>query len=356
MVLSSEFGKLWFIAPMLALLTSGCALLDFKNGALPQSGLVQSEFIYQEAPFPECHASTIVETPYGLLAAWFGGTEERNADVEIWISENENGVWTEPRSVANGIQHDQKRYPCWNPVLYQIPNGPVQLYYKVGPTPREWWGMLTESEDGGRTWSFPRRLPEDILGPIKNKPIPLTDGTLLCPSSSEQDGWRVHFEITPDHGRTWSLVGPVHDGQTYSAIQPTVFTQSDGSLLALCRSRQGRIVQVTSQDNGRAWSPMTATSLPNPNAGFDGVTLRDGRLLLVYNHTPRGRSPLNVALSDDDGRTWQSALILENEPGEYSYPAVIQSADGRVHITYTWKRETIKHVVLDPNRLELRPL
>lgn len=97
---------------------------------------------------------------------------------------------------------------------------------------------------------------------------------------------------------------------------------------------------------------MKATGLPNPNSGIDAVMLRDGRALLVYNHTPRGRSPLNVALSSD-GKTWKSALVLENLPGEYSYPAVIQSRDGLVHITYTWHREKIRHVIVDPAKLVL---
>ena len=80
------------------------------------------------------------------------------------------------------------------------------------------------------------------------------------------------------------------------------------------------------------------------------MTLKDGRQLIVYNHTPKGRSPLNVAVSRD-GKAWEAALVLESEPGEYSYPAVIQAADGRIHITYTWKRQRVKHVVVDPAKL-----
>jgi predicted neuraminidase len=90
------------------------------------------------------------------------------------------------------------------------------------------------------------------------------------------------------------------------------------------------------------------TSLPHPNAGLDAVKLADGRVLLVYNHTPKGRTPLNVAVSADDGDTWHMRMALEDEPGEYSYPAVIQARDGSVHVTYTWRRERIKHVVLSP--------
>jgi hypothetical protein len=239
-------------------------------------------------------------------------------------------------------------------VLYQPTSGPLLLFYKVGPPASQWWGMRRVSEDGGKTWSEGERLPDGILGPVKNKPIPLPDGSLLCGSSTEHDGWRVHFEITPDLGKTWTTIGPVNDGEAFAAIQPTLLTYPDGRIQALCRSRQRRIVQVWSKDNGRSWSEMTATELPNPSSGIDGVTLADGRQLLVYNHR-RGRGVLNVAVSTD-GKSWQAAFELENARSEFSYPAVIQTDDGLVHTTYTWKRRRVKHVVMDPKKLELRPI
>jgi predicted neuraminidase len=214
--------------------------------------------------------------------------------------------------------------------------------------------MMKTSDDQGATWSEAVRLPEGILGPIKNKPIAVGD-VILCGSSSEHDGWRVHFEWTADLGKTWRRTEAINDGRTFGAIQPTLLTYADGRIQALCRSQQGKIVETFSTDNGKTWSELAATSLPNPNAGLDGVTLRDGRQLLVYNHTPRGRSPLNVAISKD-GKTWQAALVLENQPGEYSYPAVIQTSDGLVHITYTWKRQRVKHVVVDPEKLVLQDI
>lgn len=325
----------------------------------------QSEFIYETAPFPECHASTIAETPEGLVAAWFGGTKEKNPDVGIWVSRLPRGraeKWTAPAEVANGVESPQKRYPTWNPVLHYT-RGQLLLFYKVGPSPSQWWGMMMTSADGGKTWSKPVRLPEGIAGPIKNKPVELASGELLCPSSTEDKGWRVHFERTPDLGKTWQRTEPINDGREFGIIQPTVFFHRGGKLQALFRSRQGVIVESWSEDNGRVWSKPVATSLPNPNSGIDGVTLRDGRHLLVYNHvvTPAGkwgdRAPLNVAVSSD-GRVWKAAAVLETGPAsaEYSYPAVIQSRDGMVHILYTWNRKKIKHVVIDPARMELKDL
>jgi predicted neuraminidase len=319
-----------------------------------QEGLVASEFIYEQAPFPQCHASTLAETPRGLVAAWFGGTRESNPDVGIWFARKTDGRWSAPLEVANGIQHASKRYPCWNPVLHQAPGGPLLLFYKVGPSPSTWWGMLITSADGGQTWSLPRRLPEDVIGPVKNKPVLLPTGELLCGSSTEHDGWRVHFERTSDLGRSWQVTRGVNDGQAIGAIQPSILFHSDGRLQALGRSRQGKVFQVFSSDGGKTWGEMTFTDLPNPNAGTDALTLDDGRHLIVYNHTQRGRTPLNVAVSAD-GQKWQAALVLESEPGEYSYPAVIQTADGLVHISYTWKRQRIKHAVIDPRRLSLAP-
>ena len=332
-----------------------------------QAGIVASEFLYEKASFPQCHAASIEETDRGLIAAFFGGTAEKNPDVGIWVCRKDRDMasWTAPFEVANGVQHATLRYPTWNPVLIQATDGPLLLFYKAGPHPENWWGMLTSSNDGGVTWSTPFRLPEGIVGPIKNKPIWLSDGSLLCGSSTEDDGWRIHFERTGDLGRTWQRTPALHDGKTIGAIQPTILRYSDSRLQALCRTRRAnRIAELWSSDDGRTWSEPVLTSLPNPNAGFDGVTLSDGRSLLVYNHTTRkggGRSKLHVAVSRD-GKNWQAAVKLEDgiafdgRPASGSYPAVIQTRDGLVHTVYTWKRETIQHVVIDPKELHLRDI
>ena len=324
--------------------------------AFAQGWLRQNEFIFESAPFPECHASTIVETRDGaLLAAWFGGTREKHVDVGIWISRRDKDGWSKPMEVANGLYPDGRRYPCWNPVLFQPREGPLMLFYKVGPSPSSWWGMLKTSEDAGKTWSTPRQLEKGFLGPIKNKPVQLENGDILSPSSTEHDGWRVHFERSSDLGKTWKSIEPVNDGKKIGAIQPSILRHRAGRLQAIGRTEQRRVFTTESSDAGQSWSAMRLLTLPNPNAGTDALTLADGRHLIVYNHTSKGRTPLNVAVSSD-GERWQAAAVLEREPGEYSYPAVIQTKDGLVHITYTWKRQRVRHVVVDPAKLEPQDL
>lgn len=345
------------LAILAVALTVNCASAQSDLSQSRRPGLMNSEFIFESAPFKSCHASTLAETTNGVVAAWFGGSGEGHRDVTIWFSRFQNGTWSSPASVASGTGFGSEEFPCWNPVLFQAPGGPLLLFYKVGPSPSSWWGMLKTSSNSGVGWSQARRLPEGILGPIKNKPVSLPDGTLLCGSSTEgRDGWRVHFEWTRDLGKTWEHSEPVNDGRRLAAIQPSLLFNGPDRVQAIGRTKQGRLFVARSNDSGKTWSEMTLLDLPNPNSGIDAVTLRDGRQLLVYNHTKKGRSPLNVAISKD-GEHWQAALELENEPGaEFSYPAVIQTADSRVHMTYTWKRQRIKHAILDLARFEPRDI
>ncbi len=335
-----------------AILILSHIIITAQNPFKGEQCIVKSEFIYQKSDvsFPSCHASTIIEIKKGLLASWFGGTAEKNPDVGIWISRFENGGWSKPIEVADGVQHKGKRYPCWNPVLYNSGKD-ILLFYKVGPSPSEWWGELKISTDNGKTWSRSSRLPEDIFGPVKDKPVRLKNGELLCPSSTENDGWRVHMEFTSDNGLTWERTGALNE-KTIGVIQPTVLTYTSGIIQMLCRSRQSKILTSWSEDNGRSWSAFSSSGLPNPNSGIDAVTLKDGRQLLIYNHLTNGRHMLNAAVSDD-GKIWKAVALLENDEKktEFSYPAVIQTDDKLVHITYTWNRKLIKHVVLNPDKI-----
>ena len=357
------------------------------QGASTPSDLMHSEFIYQPGPVPQVHASSLAETRDGeLVAAWFGGTAESNPDVCIYVSRRENGRWTDPQKVADGVVRGGVRFATWNPVLFQPRSGPLQLFYKVGPSPENLWGMVMHSDDGGKTWSEPRRLPSGILGPIKNKPVELTDGTWVSGSSTEDPvrGWQVHVERSTDQGRTWSLIGPLNTSEIFNAIQPSLLVHADGRLQLLCRSKEMVLTTAWSSDGGLTWSPMISSGLHNPNSGSDAVTLADGTHLLVYNHRVPAASvqanpkfmalggaqpgvgdasedwgvrwPLNLSLSRD-GIHWEMVLTLEEQPRRhgYAYPAVIRTRDGLVHIAYTWDRERIKHVVLDPARLPPAP-
>ena len=329
--------------------------------------IVKAEFVFEHAPFPSAHASTIVETKDGVVAAWFGGTRERNPDVGIWVSRHNGKEWSAPVEVANGVQPDGTRHPCWNPVLFQPSSGPTLiLFYKVGPSPSEWWGLVRISSDGGRSWSEAAKLPSGILGPIRAKPIEPKPGMMLAGSSTENDGWIVHMERyapapTPGYiwkdpwtlealanAANWEKTPPLNTAAEFGAIQPTVLVHGSSSLQILCRTRQGVIAEAWSEDEGKTWSKLTATTLPNPSAGIDTVSLRGGGFLLVYNPSDKSRSKLQIARSTD-GKVWQPFVTLEDETsGEYSYPAMIQTRDGLVHVTYTWRRERIKHVVIKP--------
>ncbi len=335
----------------------GCVtVVAFAAAAAAQDApraIVASEFVYGKAPFPSAHASTLVETRDGLVAAWFGGTRERHPDVGIWVSRRARDGWSAPVEVANGVQTDGSRHPCWNPVLFQPSKGPLLLFYKVGPSPSAWWGLVRTSQDDGRTWSDAIPLPPGILGPIRAKPIELAGGELLAGSSTEHAGWVVHMERFSGRApadlasaHAWRKVGPLNDPKQFGAIQPTILVHGEARMQILCRSRQQVVTEAWSDDAGGSWGEMSATALPNPSAGIDALRLADGRFALVYNPTTKGREKLEIATSRD-GKAWQRGVVLEDAPGEYSYPALIQTRDGLVHASYTWRRERIKHVVVD---------
>jgi predicted neuraminidase len=325
-------------------------------------GILHCAPIYETAPFPSCHAATLCESSGAIVGAFFGGTGEGKPDASIWVCRNLAGTWSAPKLAADGVQPDGSRFPGWNPVLFQPRAGPLILFYKVGPNPSKWWGMLKTSSDAGQIWSDARRVGENLVGPAKNKPLQLSTGEILAPTSVElpESGWRLYFESSNDNGKTWRAQPWVEQdiATIPKATQPTILFHSPTRLQALARTTVGRICETWSEDGGLTWSRLRLTDLPNCNSGIDAVTLRDGRHVLVYNHSnlEKVRYPLNIAISED-GLTWQAAAILEHEPpGQYSYPWVFQTSDGLMHIAYTFKRKTIKHAVIDPARLDPKPL
>jgi len=334
----------------------------------------QSEFIFQPGSqsFPECHASTIVELRGGeLLAAWFGGTHERAPDVAIWTARYAKGTWSKPVEVAR-----EKNIPTWNPVLFHTKDGELWLYYKAGPDTGSWSGARMWSTDEGRTWSTPERLPAGLLGPIRAKPLVLADGMIVSGSSVEAyKTWAAWIERSADNGATWKKIGPItvteeqdkaekpapdppmdspeirakdHGPREFEGIiQPSVVRLSGKHLRLYARSRTlaAKVVVADSFDDGVTWGKTHFLDVPNNNSGLDVVALKDGRVVMIFNDTPRGRSPLNLAVSRD-GEHFRVFATLEQGAGEYSYPAVIQDANGDLEMTYTWQRRSIKHVHL----------
>jgi alpha-L-rhamnosidase len=335
---------------------------------LPQRGpqVVCDEFLYKTASFPECHSASIVETKKGdLVATYFGGTKERNPDVCIWVSRKPKGSkdWTAPVKVADGVgvingnqlsNQSGQREACWNPVLFETPKGELQLYFKIGPNVAGWKGWRVTSKDGGKTWSRREKLPDDIYGPIKNKPV-LVGNRLIAPTSDERNGWKIYFELSDDMGKTWRRSAFVEADAGVKAIQPTIIQLPDGRLQALCRTRSRHIGVTYSSDNGETWSKLQLIDTPNNNSGIDAVTLQDGTYAMICNDWPidptkekGARTPLSI-LRSTDGIHWNHWITLEDAPIlQYSYPSIIQSRDGHIHVVYTWRRQRIKHVELIP--------
>ncbi len=336
----------------------GSGKYDFEE-TLPQRGpqVVVDEFLYKRASFPECHSASIVETKKGdLVATYFGGTKERNPDVCIWVSRKLKGKtdWTPPQMVADGVFSPDYREACWNPVIYEMPDGELRIYFKIGVNVAKWKGWLVRSKDGGKTWGKREQLPDTIYGPIKNKPI-LNKGRLISPTSDERDGWKLYFEYSDDLGKTWKRTAYVDAEQGIKAIQPSIIVLPDGRLEALCRTRSRHIGVTYSNDNGETWSKLTFIDTPNNNSGIDAVNLQDGSYALICNDWPiepdkekGARTPLSIMRSQD-GIHWNHWITLEDSPIlQYSYPSIIQSRDGHIHVVYTWRRQRVKHVELIP--------
>ena len=310
---------------------------------------LKPEFIYETAPFPSCHASTVVELRNGdVMSAWFGGTGEGKPDVAIWGARRSGGKWSTPEELVR-----EPDIATFNPVLFHTNDGKLWLYYKFGPKPDNWSAGRRFSTDDGKTWSPVEHLPAGLLGPIRAKPLILSDGAIVSGTSVESyRTWAAWIDRSTDNGATWKKFGPITvlpplelpKGQ-YGLIQPSVVSMGGNRLRLYARSTNniGKICIADSSDAGVTWTQARTIDVPNPNSGIDAVALKDGRVVLVYNNTPRGRSPLNLAVSRD-GERFRMVHTLEDQPGEYSYPAMIQGKDGALHITYTWKRAKIRYV------------
>jgi len=419
-----------YAKPRWDLYAAAQAVLPPPVSRLGSEAVVEQSLILQESTRLTAtqHSATIAEVSHGeLLAAWFGGSWERNPDVAIYASRYRTSTgWGDPLLVATDPAGSE---PCWNPVLVHLPaSSQTILFFKVGSSPRVWRPFLKRSFDGGRTWQPAEAMASPCMGPAKNKPLVLPDGRTLLAGASDEvtsemvtlaeagrtaqkgwqtneahlgpkrhlvEGWRSWVEVSTDSGYTWHREKEIqYQGRV---IQPALFMTSRSKArpygMLLRPHKSGDAVSSFSVD-GTHWSEARGIpELPNPNSGLDAVGLQDGRVIVVYNPVDRGvngtgRHELAVATSDDSGTSWRKVLTLENSPeerrlpeicclaakdrsacmeagrrrAEFSYPAVIQSSDGLVHVVYTYSygaskgpcagRENIKHVIVDPSMLE----
>ena len=302
--------------------------------------------IFEKPPTPGCHASTLVEVEKGkLLAAWFGGKDEGAKDVQIYLSRFDGKSWSAPEVV--GTEPGQ---PTWNPVLFKTSQGSLYLWYKAGPKPESWTGYVRTSADGGKTWSKPAMMPAEFYGPVRAKPIQVGDAILAGTSVESHNCWTPYVDISTDDGKTWTRSAPFGVEGKFGQIQPTLY-HSPGKVVALVRSRDPRrICKAESTDGGKTWTAAKPTELLNPSAGIDVVRTGPDELFLIYNPTTLLRTPLSLARSADDGKTWAKVLDVETGVGEFSYPAMVVSEAGMLEMTYTFNRKHIKHQTVDPTK------
>ncbi|MBQ8408996.1 MAG: exo-alpha-sialidase [Clostridia bacterium] len=317
---------------------------------------ITKEFIFDElnARVASVHASTIVKLKNGdLVAAWFGGTREHNRDVRIWVSLRHDGEWMPPYMIDDGMD-----VAHWNPVLFVNGRDELCLYYKVGEEISNWQTFIAKSADGGRSFGDIRELvPGDVggRGPVKNKPIRLSNGTIVAPASNEEGDWYAFMDISEDDGESWSAVKIEKPEEPYTKqklfmIQPTLWEEPAGHVHALMRTTRGYAYRTDSCDFGKTWCTSYISTVPNNNSGLDLVRMEDGTVALVSNPVSAGwggnRTPLTLAFSDDNGLTFTKVATLEDRRGEYSYPSII--VDGKtLYVTFTYDRKTIAFVEVE---------
>jgi len=328
----------------ISLMSAPTAQGEEMEDSEPQEGVLDSGLIFDHGPdLPSSHASTIYAMPDGtVMAAWYSGSAEANRDVAVYGSRYKDGEWSKPEVIA-----DTPGKPEGNPVLWTDKDDKVWLFF-VTIHGFGWnWAKIKyrTSDDAGETWGPVVMLRNKRGWMTRNHPIYLSDGSILLPLYSENK-WCSEFMKSRDGGQSWEHISEVCSRP--GNIQAAVVELDDGTLYSTMRTGgrkgKGRVWETRSSDGGVTWSGPTRTKLPNPNAGTDMIELPSGRLLIAYNDSLYHRTPLSLAVSDDGGKSWRKVRDVEHDEGEYSYPSLCLDEEGNIHLTYTYRRISIKHV------------
>jgi predicted neuraminidase len=311
-----------------------------------------SELIFEQVPgAPVHHASSMTLAANGdLLVSWYGGSYESSDDEALYLARRRKGsrTWDPPVLLLRNPER-----PVGNAVIFTLPDDSVWIIWgrmEASQPLRAHTGwdaarlFYRVSRDHGHTWSQDKLFPMETAGWLpRNLSVRLTDGTTLVPLSDERNNRDLSFFVmTRDNGATWSRSADIPNQQSQGE-QPAVAQRRDGSLLAFLRTSP-RLLATESFDTGKTWTPARATEFKNPDAAISLCALRNGNLLLVWNNNERGRSPLHIARSTDGGKSWSAPLMLESNPGEYSYPSIMQTPDGKIHVIYTYRRYSFMHL------------
>jgi predicted neuraminidase len=310
-----------------------------------------------ELPGKYKHPASITELQNGdLYLTYYGGSGEYAPDTAVYGARLKKGEteWSKPAVIADTPFRSEG-----NPVVWQAPDGIVWLFYVVryGET---WSTSQIQgkiSKDGAKTWSDPILLTFEQGMMVRSKPIVLNDGDYLLPIYHEtgHDREMVGADSTSFFLRynpkthTWTETNRI--SSRIGNIQPAVVQITDDYLICYCRRgggyepvTDGYIVRSESHDGGQTWSPGTDSQFPNPNAAVDFTKLRNGHLMLIYNDSMSDRSPLTVAISTDNDKSYPYRRNIAEGPGSFAYPYAIQTSDGKIHVVFTSNERTVINI------------
>lgn len=314
---------------------------------------------------PYKHPACMTELQNGdLYLVYYGGEGEYAVETGVFGSRKKKGerVWSAPKLIASN--------PFWsvgNGVVWQAPDGIVWLFFvtRFGDTWSDSRIAAKISRDGAQTWSDASMLTFELGTMVRNRPITLENGDYLLPIYHEtgHDTEMVGQESASSFLRydvktkRWKETGRIRSSK--GNIQPAPVSLGGGRLIAYCRraggygpTMDGWLVRAESHDDGWTWTEGTDSKFPNPNAAVDFLRLANGHLLLVYNDSMSDRTPLTVAISTDNDKSYPYRRNIADGKNDYAYPIAFQASDGKIHIVYTSdRRQVIRHAVFEESAI-----